>query len=209
MENGFRRGKVDNTLFLKSTGEHLLIVQVYIDDIIFGASHKNLCNEFSKMMKSEFEMSMMGELNFFLGIQIKQTSSDTMIHRQKYVKDLLKRFGMDSAKSIDTPISPLTRLVMDDGSPSAEEKSYKDMIRLFLYLTVSRPDIVFSVGLYGRFQSKPKESHLKAVKRIFRYSKHKPDLALWYPRGCNFDLVGYADAETMQASWLIEKAPHV
>jgi len=92
-----------------------------------------------------------------------------MIHQQKYVKELLKRFRMDSAKPIDTPISPSTRLVMDDGSPSVEEKSYRGMIGSLLYLTASRPDIVFSVDLCICFQSKPKESHLKAVKRIFRY----------------------------------------
>jgi len=81
LENDFRRGEVDNTLLQKIKGEHLLIVQVYVDDIIFGATHENLCNEFSKMMRSEFEMSMMGELNFFLGLQIKQTSNGTMIHQ--------------------------------------------------------------------------------------------------------------------------------
>ena len=97
---------------------------------------------------------------------------------------------------------------MDDGSPSVEEKSYKDMIGSPLYLTASRPDIVFGVGLCAHFQSKPKESHLKAVKRIFRYLKHKPDLALWYPRGCSFDVVGYADAD-YAGFLLIEKAPQV
>jgi len=81
LENDFRRGRFDNTLFLKSKGEHLLIVQVYVDEIIFGATHNDLCDEFSKMMKSEFEMSMMGKLNFFLGLQIMQTSNGTMIHR--------------------------------------------------------------------------------------------------------------------------------
>jgi len=137
---------------------------VYVDDIIFGATHENLCNEFSKMMRSEFEMSMMGELNFFLGLQIKQSSNGTMIHQQKYIKELLKKFGMDSSKPIYTPISPSTKLVLDDGSPSVEEKLYRGMIGLLLYLTVSRPDIVFSVGLCARFQSNPKETHLKAVK---------------------------------------------
>jgi len=121
LENSFRRGKVDNTLFLKSKGEHLLIIQVYINDIIFGATHNDLCDEFSKMIRSEFEMSMMDELNFFLGLQIKQTSNDTMIHQQKHIKELLKRFEMESAKPIDTPISPSIWLVMDDGSPSVEE----------------------------------------------------------------------------------------
>ena len=110
---------------------------------------------------------------------------------------------MESAKPIDTSISPSTRLVMDDGSPSIEEKSYRGMIGLLLYLTASGPDIVFSFGLCAPFQSKPRESHLKAVKRIFRYLKHTPDLALWYPRGCNFNLIGYADAD--YAGFLVDR----
>jgi len=101
---------------------------------------------------------------------------------------------MDFAKPIDTLISLSTRLVMDDGNPSVEEKFDRGMIGSLLYLIASRLDIVFSVGSCARFQSKPKESHLKAVKLIFRYLKHTPDLALWYPRGCNFDLVRYDDA---------------
>ena len=145
----------------------------------------------------------MGELNFFLGLQIKQTSNNTMIYQQKYVKELLKRFGMGSAKPIDTAISLLTRLVMDDGSPSVEEKSYRGMIGSLLYLVASRHDIVFSVGLCARFQSKAKESHLKDVKRFFRYLKHTSDLALWYPIGCNFDLVGYPDAD--YAGFLVDR----
>jgi len=208
LENDFRRGKVDNTLFLKSKGKHLLIVQVYIDDIIFGATPNDLCDEFSKMMRSEFEMSMKGELNFFLGLQIKQTSNGTMIHQQKYIKELLKLVGMESAMPINTLISPSTRLVMDDGSLLVEEKSYRCMIWSLLYLTASRPDIVFNVGLCAHFQSKPKETHLNAVKQILRYLKHTPDLALWYPRGCNFDLLGMLIL-TMQASWLMEKTPQV
>ena len=146
---------------------------------------------------------MIGELKFFLGLQIKQTLNGTMIHQQKYLKELLKRFGMDSAKPIDTPISPSTKLVMNDGSSSVKEKTYRGMIGSLLYLTVSRPDIVFSVGLCARFQSKPNETHLKAVKRILKYLKHTPDLALWYPRGCNFDLVGYADVN--YAGFLVDR----
>ena len=85
IDNDFQRGKVDNTLFLKSKEKHLLIVQVYVDDIIFGATSNDLCDEISNLVGSEFDMSMMGELNFFLGLQIKQTSNGTVIHQQKYV----------------------------------------------------------------------------------------------------------------------------
>jgi len=191
-------------LFLKSKGGHLLIVQVYVDDIILGATHNDLCDDFSKLMRSEFEIRKMCELNFFLGSQIKQTSNGIMIHQQKYVKQLIKRFGMKLAKPIDSHISPsLTRLVMDDGSPSVEEKSYRGMIGSLLYLAASRPNIVLSVGLCARFQSKPKETHLKAIKRILRYLKHTPDLTLWCPRGCNFDLIGYADAD--YAGFLVDR----
>jgi len=102
---------------------------------------------------------------------------------------------MESAKPIDTLISPSIRLVLHDGSLSVEEKSYRGMIGSLLYLTASRPDVVFSIGLCAHFQSKLKESHLKAIKQTFRYLKHTPDLALWYPRGCNFDLVVYTDAD--------------
>jgi len=155
------------------------------------------------MMSSEFEMSMMGELNFFLGLQIKQTSNGTLIHQQKYIKELLKKFGMDSSKPIDTPISPSTKLVIDNGSPSAEDKLHRGMIGSLLYLTASRPDIVFSVGLCARFQSNPKETHLKDVKRMLRHLKHTSDLALWYPKGCNFDLVGDVNAD--YAGFLIDR----
>jgi len=195
IDSDFQRGKVDNTLFLKSKGEHLLIVQVYVDDIIFGVTNNDLCDEFSNLMGSEFEMSMIGELNFCLGLQIKQTSSETMIHQQKYVKELLKRFGMKLAKPMDTLISPSSRLVMDDRSSLVNEKSYRGVIGSLLYLTASRPHLVFSVGLCGRFQSNPKEIHLTAAKQILRCLKHTSDLGLRHPRGCNFDLIGYADAD--------------
>jgi len=126
-----------------------------------------------------------------------------MIHQQKSVKELLKRFGMEPAKPIDTLISPSTRLVMDDESPSVDEKSYRGMIGSLLYITANRLDIVFSVSLCAHFQSKPKETHLKAIKRILRYLKHTPNLALWYPRGCNVDLVGYVDAD--YAGFLVDR----
>ncbi|XP_033508566.1 secreted RxLR effector protein 161-like [Nicotiana tomentosiformis] len=118
-----------------------------------------------------------------------------MIHQQKYIKELLRKFNMDSSKFIDTPIAIATKLDLDEELKSVKHKLYRGMIGSLLYLTTSRPDIVFSVGLCARFQENPKESHLKAVKRILRYLKGTPDLCLWYPRGYNFDLVGYADPD--------------
>jgi len=110
---------------------------------------------------------------------------------------------MESIKPIITPISSSTKLVVNDGSPSVGKTSYRGMIGLLLYLTVSRPNIVYSVGLCACFQSNPKEIHLKAVKRILRYLKHTSDLALCYPRGCNFDLIRYANSN--YARFLVDR----
>ena len=108
---GYTRGKIDNTLFLRKQGEDLFIFQVYVDDIIFGETNDLLGVKFAQLMNSEFEMSMMGELNFFLGLQIKQTSVGTSIHQQKCIKELLKKYEMNEAKSNDTPIGTTTKLI--------------------------------------------------------------------------------------------------
>ena len=195
IENGFSRGKVDTTLFRKLQKDNLLIVQIYVDDIIFGATKIKLCEEFASLMQSEFEMSMMGELRFFLGLQIKQLKDGIFIYQEKYTKDLLKKYRMDEAKPMATPMHPSITLEKDEKGKDVLEKEYRGMIGSLLYLTASRPDIVFSVGLCARFQSAPKESHLMAVKRILRYLVGTPSLGLWYKRNSHFDLIGYCDAD--------------
>ena len=113
LANDFKRGKIDKTLFLKSNGTDILVVQIYVDDILFGATNESLCKYFADLMSGEFEMSMMGELNFFLGLQIKQTEEGIMIHQQKYIKELLKKYGMNSSKVNHTPMGVRTRLDED------------------------------------------------------------------------------------------------
>ncbi|XP_070040320.1 uncharacterized protein [Nicotiana tomentosiformis] len=169
--------------------------KVYVDNVIFGATTDSLCEEFEKLMGSEFEMSMMGKLNFFLGLQVKQSHKGTLISQQNYIKELLKRFHMEASKVIDTPIAIATRLDMDEPGFLVNQTMYRGIIGSLLYLTTSRPDIVFNVGLCARFQSNPKESHLKGAKRILRYLKGTQDLVLYYPSGDSFYLIGYADAD--------------
>jgi hypothetical protein len=194
-EKGFTRGKLDITLFLMFDGKDMLIVQIYVDDIIFGSTNENLCKEFPKTMQNEFVMSMMGELKFLLGLQIKQTKEGIFLNQSKYVIDLLKRFGLANAKAYGTPMSPSTKLDKDEKGKPVDVKLYRGMIGSLLYLTASRPDIMFSVCLCARFQSSPKESHLIAVKRIFRYLLGTIDLGLWYPKSNSFDLISYTDAD--------------
>ena len=129
------------------------MVQIYVDDILFGATNPDLCDKFANLMKSEFEMSMMGELGFFLGLKIKQTNDGVMIHQQKYLKELLKRYGLQDSKSYETPIPTSTKLSLDEKGKDVEGKLYRGIIGSLLYLIASRPNIVFSVGLCARFQS--------------------------------------------------------
>ena len=105
LEKDFSRGKVDTTLFIKKKLNDILLVQIYVDDIIFGSTNDSLCKEFSQDMQSEFKMSMMGELNFFLGLQIKQTKNGIFVNQSKYCKELIHRFGMETAKHMATPMS--------------------------------------------------------------------------------------------------------
>ena len=141
------------------------MIQIYVDDIIFGVTNKSLCQEFSNIIQSEFEMSMMGELNFFLRLQIKQTRDRIFINQSKYCKELLKRFGMDKAKEIATPMSTSCYLDKDEGGKSVEITEYRGTISSLFYLTASRPDIMFSVCMCARYQANLKESHLNAVER--------------------------------------------
>ena len=128
IEKGFTRGKVDTTLFIKVKGNDILIVQIYVDDIIFGATNESLSQEFSKVMQGEFEMSMMGKLAFFLGLQVRQTKEGIFINQARYVKDLLKRFGLDNLKPYSTPMSTSTKLDKDEGGKCVDSKLYRSMI---------------------------------------------------------------------------------
>jgi len=170
-------------------------VQIYVDDVIFGSTNASLCKEFSKMMQDEFEMSMMGELKFSLEIQINQCKDGMYVHQSKYTKELLKKFKLEECKEMNTPMHPTCTLSKEDQGPKVDQKPYRGMIGSLLYLTASRPDILFSVCLCARFQSDPREPHLTVVKRIFRYLKGTTNLGLLYKKSSDFKLVGFCDAD--------------
>jgi hypothetical protein len=170
-------------------------MQIYVDDIIFGSTNKSTCEEFSRIMIQKFEMSMMGELKYFLGFQIKQLQEGTFVSQTKYIQGILKKFGMKDAKSIKTPMVTNGHLDLDTRGKSVDQKVYQLMIGSLLYLCAYRPDIMLSVCMCARFQADPKEVHLRAVKRIMRYLVYTPKFGLWYPKGSTFDLIGYSDAD--------------
>jgi hypothetical protein len=168
---------------------------VYVDDIVFGGSSHSLVARFAEDMSKEFEMFMMGELRFFLGLQIKQAKEGTFVHQAKYMKDILKKFNMDDSNPLSTPTSTTTTLDADEDGEPVDQKEYQSMIGSLLYLTVIRPDIQFSVCLCARFQASSRTSHRQAVKRIFKYLRYTPELGLWYSASSSLLLLGFSDVD--------------
>ncbi|GJR45057.1 putative ribonuclease H-like domain-containing protein [Tanacetum coccineum] len=166
MDNGYQRGNIDQTLFIKRQKRDILLVQIYVDDIIFGSTKKEMCTEFEKLIKDKFQMSSMGELTFFLGLQSASTTID-----------------------LEKP------LVKEGDGDDVDVHLYRSMIGSLMYLTSSRPDIMFAMCACARFQVTPKTSHLTAVKRIFRSLKGKPSLGLWYHRDSLFKLYAFFDSD--------------
>ncbi|KAJ9541906.1 hypothetical protein OSB04_028412 [Centaurea solstitialis] len=195
LSKGFKKGSVDSTLFLMKEGEHIVVIQIYVDDIIFGSTSRELCKKFETVMTEEFKMSMMGEINLFLGLQVRQFSDGIFINQSKYIFDLLKKYDMSGCHSIGTPMATGNSIGPDHEGKDIDLRNYRSMVGSLMYLTASRPDIMFATCVCARYQAKPKESHLAAVKRIFRYLKGTPYYGIWYPKGLGFELQAYTDAD--------------
>jgi hypothetical protein len=184
-------GSVDKTLFTLKYGNDFLHVQIYMDYIIISGSSHVLVSSFQAMMENEFQISMMGELTFFLGIQVKQTKEGTCVHQAKYTKDLIKKFSMADAKRLSTPKSTMTTLDPNEDGEAIDQREYKSMIGS---LTATRSDIQFVVFLCACFQASPCTLHHQAVQRIFRYLKQTLKFGILYSTS-SLDLVGFSDVD--------------
>ncbi|GKB50237.1 putative ribonuclease H-like domain-containing protein [Tanacetum coccineum] len=165
-KHGYKRGTIDKTLFIKRDKKDIMLVQVYVDDIIFGSTNKSWCAEFEALMKSRFQKT-----------------------------EILKKFDLVNVKAAITPMETKLPLTKDEEAFDVDVHLYRSMIGSLMYLTASRPDIMYAVCVCSRFQVTPKTSHLNAVKRIFKYLKGKPHLGLWYPRESPFDLEAFSDSD--------------
>ncbi|GJS58825.1 retrovirus-related pol polyprotein from transposon TNT 1-94 [Tanacetum coccineum] len=165
----FSNGTVDPTLFITRQGKDILLVQIYVDDIIFASTTPELCDQFSKIMCLKFKMLMMGKISFFLGLQISQNPRGIFINQSKYALESLRKYGMESNDPVDTPMVEKSKLDEDTQGKVVDPTHYRGMIGTLMYLTASRPDLTFVVCMCARYQAKPTEKHLHAVKRIFKY----------------------------------------
>ncbi|GJV03166.1 putative ribonuclease H-like domain-containing protein [Tanacetum coccineum] len=156
LKHGYRRGAIDKTLFIKKDRRDIMLVQVYVDDIIFGSTKSSMVKDFEDLMQKEFKMSSMGELTFFLGLQVKQSNGGIFLSQDKYVKDILNKFDFRTIKPASTPIEAHKSLGKDEEGEDVDVHLYRSMIGCLMYLTASRPDIMFAVCLCARFQVTPK-----------------------------------------------------
>ncbi|GKB81560.1 putative ribonuclease H-like domain-containing protein [Tanacetum coccineum] len=168
--------------------------------LVYRSTKKELCTKFEKLMHKKFQMSFMDKLTFFLGLQVSQKDDGIFISQDKYVDEILKKFGFSTVKTASTPLETSKPLLKNAEAEDVDVHLYRSMIRSLMYLTASRPDIMFVICACARFQVTPKVSHLHAVKRIFRYLKGQPKLGLWYPKDSPFDLEAYTDSDYVGAS---------
>ncbi|GJW64368.1 retrovirus-related pol polyprotein from transposon TNT 1-94 [Tanacetum coccineum] len=158
---------VDPTLFTQQAGNDLLLVQIYVDDITFASTNTAMCNEFANQMTTKFKMSMMGQMSIFLGLQISQSLRGIFINQSKYAYKIVKKYGLLTTNSVDTPLVEKSKLDEDIHGKQVDATLYRGMIGSLMYLTSSRPSLIHAVCLCARYQAKPIEKHLQAVKRIF------------------------------------------
>ena len=192
----FDRCSSGHTLFTKSKGGKLLIVSLYVDDLIFIGNDRIMCDEFKNSMMLEFDMSDLGEMKHFLGIEVKQCVDGIFICQRRYAKDVLARFGMEDSNAVKNPIVPGTKLRKDEGGIRVDETLFKQVVGSLMYLTVTRPDMMFSVSLISRFMARPTMAHWLAAKRILRYLKGTINLGIFYRKQeSNPELMAFTDSD--------------
>lgn len=165
-KNGFQRCPHEHTLYIKNNSQGDIIVCLYVDDMIFIGNNMQLISEFREAMISQFEMTDLGLMSYFLGIEVTQTHNGIFICQRKYASDILKRFGMESSKPILTLVEERLKSIKDDNIPLVNSTDYKRLVGSLRYLAATRPDITFGVGLVTRFMDEPRHSHLQAAKRF-------------------------------------------
>jgi hypothetical protein len=193
-ELGFTRCIHDQAVYKVRKQNSILIVGVYVDDLIVTGSHESMINEFKRCMKSVFDMSDLGKLSYYLGIQVEQQNDGIVLKQESYAWKILKMAGMQDCNEAKWPMDPKLQLTKDEKGREVDATEYRKIIGCLRYLIHTRPDLSFSVGVASRFMQTPKESHVSAVKQILRYLKGTTNFGLKYCKGGDGKLVGYSDS---------------
>ncbi|KAM1254549.1 hypothetical protein ACFX2G_029491 [Malus domestica] len=186
---------VYSSLFVKANEGKLAIVLVYVDDLIITGDDEAEILQTKENLSVRFQMKELGQLKHFLGLEVDRTQEGIFLCQQKYAKDLLKKFGMLECKLISTPMEPNAKMCAHEGKDLEDATMYRQLVGSLIYLTLTRPDISYAVGVMGRYMQNPKKPHLEAVRRILRYVKSTIDYGFLYKKGEDCKLVGYCDAD--------------
>ncbi|XP_026378578.1 uncharacterized protein LOC113273018 [Papaver somniferum] len=185
----------ETTLYMKTQGTSILIVSLYVDDLIFTGNDVHMIEQFKREMMMKYEMSDMGLVKYFLGIEVHQSEDGVFISQSKYSEKVLKKFGMLGCNPTSTPLVVNEKLKKDDGGRKVDETYYRIIIVNLLYLTHTRPDIMFDSSMLSRFMSSPSHLHLGATKRLLRYIQGTVNFGIMYSRNLDVKLVGYYDSD--------------
>ncbi|GJR89852.1 retrovirus-related pol polyprotein from transposon TNT 1-94 [Tanacetum coccineum] len=202
LDNKFSKGVMDPTLFTRKTGKHILLVQIYVDDNIFASTDPKACDIFAKEMSSKFQMLMMGQMSFFLRLQVSQSSVGIVINQSKYALEILTKYGMDTSDPVNTPMVDRSKLDEDPLGIPVYQTRFRSMVGSLMYLTTSRPDLVFAVCMCARYQAKPTKKHPEAIKKVFRYLRGTINYGLWYPKDTVMALTAYAHVDHAEAKYI-------
>ncbi|XP_030449874.2 uncharacterized mitochondrial protein AtMg00810-like [Syzygium oleosum] len=192
---GFKKSLSESTLYVKKLVSDLVVVSLYVDDMLVTGSNSAQITAFKQEMMKMFEMTDLGEMSYFLGMEVRQTQNEVFICQKKYMKEILKRFNVEECKSVSTPTGQKEKLQKKDGSEPADERVYRSLIGCLMYLTTTRPDIMFTVSVLSRFLNCASELHMVAAKRVLRYLKGTLSYGNKFCKIQKFKLQGYYDSD--------------
>ena len=195
LREGFQKCPHEHTLFVKTENGKMLIVCLYVDDLIYTGNNYAMFEKFKESMMIEFEMTDLGMMHYYLGLEVVQSTTGIFISQKKYVQEILERFQMNNCNSVGTPTEVGVKLFKDPEGKRVDSTNYKQIVGSLMYLTATRPDIMYAVSLISRYMENPKEIHLLAAKRIFRYLQGTADFGLLYKKGEHSDLMGFTDSD--------------
>ncbi|KAL4018293.1 hypothetical protein IC575_021884 [Cucumis melo] len=194
LDNGYLRCPYEHSLYIKVNGHgDILVVCLYVDDLIFTGNCASMFEDLKKAMTQEFEMTDIGLMSYYLAIEVKQSEEGIFISQERYTREILEKFNMMNSKPVATPIETGTKLSKHEEGDDVDPSYFKSLVGSLRYLTCTRPDILFSVGLVSRFMESPTTTHLKVAKRILRYLRGTLDYGLFYSSSKEFKLEGYCD----------------
>ena len=192
---GFTKSLSESTLYIKQNGDNILIISLYVDDLLVTGNNNNNVETFKQEMMSVFEMTDLGLMSFFLGMEVKQAEHEVFICQKKYAKEILKKFKLEDCKAVSTPMNQKEKLCKEDGAEKVDQAQFRKIVGCLMYLTATRPDILNAVSILSRFMHCASELHFKAAKRVIRYVKGTCNFGIRYTRSREFKLVGYSDSD--------------